>query len=92
VQTTLQGVDANHITRDSYPSLENLTLNITTEFPDVWYKYFQEQLDKNVSSMSPRVGLNGDYRITKLTNMVSIEFWNVNALNIDIAIIAISMS
>jgi hypothetical protein len=92
VETRLQGVDANHITRDSYPSLENLTLNITTEFPDVWEKYFQKQLDFNVSGMKDWNGTAGDYRITPKTNMVSIEFWNVNALNVDIAIIAIHMS
>jgi len=92
VETTLQGVDANHLTRDTYPSLENLTLNITTEYPDLWYKYFGKKLEYNVSGMNPRVGINGDYRVTKLSNMVSIEFWNVNALNVDIAIIAISMS
>lgn len=92
VETTLQGVDSNHITRDTYPSLENLTLNITTEYPDIWEKYFTKRLAYNVSMMDERVGPTGDYRITKLPNMMSIRFWNVNALNVDIAIIAVGLT
>jgi hypothetical protein len=92
VETTLQDVDSNHLTRTTYPSLENLTLNITTEYPDVWYNYFMKALEYNVSSMDERVGVNGDYKVTKFTNMVSIRFWNVNALSVDIAIIHVKLS
>lgn len=91
VETTLQGVDSNHIDRASYPTLENLTLNITTEYPDVWEEYFTNILAYNHSMMSKRVGPTGDYKITKLTNMVSVQLWNVNELNVDVAVIAITL-
>ena len=92
VTTTLTGVDSNAITRDEYPTLANLTLTLASDYPDVWVKYFTDHLDKKVSGMSPRVGPNGDYKITKTGRVVTVNFWNVNALNVDIAIIELAVT
>jgi hypothetical protein len=91
VSTTLTGVDSNAITRDEYPTLANLTLTLATDYPDVWYKYFKEHLDYNVSGMAERVSGAGDYNITQVGRVVTVNLWNVNALNVDIAIIEVDV-
>ncbi len=87
VTTTLSGVDSNTITRDEYPTLDNLTLTMASDYPDVWVKYFTDHLAKKVSGMDKRVLGVGDYNITKAGRVVTVKFWNVNALNVDTAII-----
>ena len=50
-----------------------------------------KKLEYNVSGMDEWSAGTGDYRITKFDHMVSIEFWNVNTLNVDIAIIGVTL-
>jgi hypothetical protein len=92
VRTTLNSVDTNDLTRDVYPTLRNLTMNVTTDFTSVWMEYYQNALAKNVTGMTEKIGAGaGDYNITTTGRIVTVKFWNVNAINIDNAIIAVDI-
>ena len=91
VSTMLSGVDSNALTRTDYPTLRNLTLTLGTDYPDVWVKYFNDHLAKSVSGMDLRVANVGDYKVSSAGRIVTVNFWNVNALNADIAIIDVDL-
>jgi hypothetical protein len=91
IQTTLQGVDSNDLTRDDYPTLRNLTLNVTSDYPDVWYKFFNDRLNTNVSHMKAGAGPAGDYTVTKTGRLVAVKLWHVTAIYMDVAIVAVEI-
>jgi len=91
IRTTLQGVVANDLTRDDYPTLSNLTLNVTSDYPDVWYKFFNDRLDTNVSHMKAGAGPAGDFTVTKTGRLVAVKLWHVTAIYTDVAIVAVDL-
>jgi len=91
IRTTLQGVDSNDLTRDDYPTLANLTLNVTSDYPDVWYKFFNDRLDTNVSHMKSGAGPVGDYTVNKVGRKVTVKLWHVTAIYLDVAIVAVDI-
>jgi len=91
VKSTLYGVAENTYDETTWPFGKNLTLEVTSEFPQVWYDYFTESLAYNSSGMSQRVAGSGDYNITQVGNTVVVRFWDIAQLTIESAKIKVDV-
>jgi len=100
VATTLQAVDTNEFF--DWSTGRNITIDVITEFPDVWFSFFARKLanDTSGTGMLERNATNptGDYNITNMMNIVTGEnigvrviIYNALSLKTDIAIVKVDL-
>lgn len=62
---------------------ENITLNITTEYPTVWKTWFDTELNKTENNLK----WNTDFTITNVGNRVDVKIFTVATFNLKFVII-----